>query len=144
MRKRISREMAATFAPGTARLKGALDDAVWRRAPVYPLTLAADKITAGESLSEGGTVKLAWNEHFLFVAVEFEDSDVVAEGTRDGEHHYAKGDVAEIFLKKNYPEAPYVPVIEILHTKDYVKDLFGKNYATKDPENPEKQEDALI
>ena len=46
--------------------------------------------------------------------------------------------------KKNYPEAPYVPVIEILHTKDYVKDLFGKNYATKDPENPEKQEDALI
>ena len=37
---------------------------------------------------------------------------------------------------KNHPEATHVPVIEILRTKNYVKDHFGKNYATKDPENP--------
>ena len=47
-------------------------------------------------------------------------------------------------LQKNYPEALHVPVIEILRTKNYVKDPFWKNNATKDPEKPKKQEDALI
>lgn len=32
------------------------------------------------------------------MAVSFTDSDVVAEGTEDGQHHYKLGDVAELFL----------------------------------------------
>ena len=47
-------------------------------------------------------MRFAWDDNFLYMAVEFTDSDVVAEGTEDGEHHYAKGDVAELFL---WPEA---------------------------------------
>ncbi len=91
-------EIRAVHADQPVTVDGRLDDAVWKVAPVYALALCADRATTGNEPVEGGRVRFAWDEHFFYMAVEFDDSDVVAEGEANGEHHYAKGDVAELFL----------------------------------------------
>lgn len=91
-------EVLAIHADLSVTVDGRLDEAVWNVAPAYALSLCADRVTAGNTLVEGGRVRFAWNEAFLYMAVEFDDSDVVAEGVEDGEHHYLSGDVAELFL----------------------------------------------
>lgn len=85
-------------------IDGRLDDAAWLRAPAYRMALSADLEAQGRRLAEGGTVRFAWDERFFYLGVDYEDSDVVAEGTADGEHHYQLGDVAELFLwPEDYP-----------------------------------------
>jgi len=80
-------------------LDGRLDDEAWRRAPAYPLILpAAESATAAVPV-EKGEVRYAWDAHYFYVAARFEDSDLVAEGERDGLPHFQLGDVLEIFLK---------------------------------------------
>jgi hypothetical protein len=102
--------MEAVHAKEPIQLDGKLDEAVWKRARAYPLQLAETgskldllhnpHLAAGnpEPL-EGGTVRLAWDEKYLYVGVQFEDSDVVAEATQDQVHQYQMGDTAELFLK---------------------------------------------
>lgn len=91
-------EIQAFYTPDDLVVDGRLDEAIWKRAPAYALTLPADRTAAGEVLQEAGTVRFAWNERHLYLAVSFDDADVVAEGEEDGEPHFAKGDVAELFL----------------------------------------------
>jgi hypothetical protein len=55
-------------------------------------------MAGGKTLAEKGFVKFLWNDDYLYMGVEFEDSDVVAEGEEDGLHHYLMGDLAELFL----------------------------------------------
>lgn len=95
-------EIRAVHADSPLTVDGRLDEAVWTRAPAYAMSLSADQLAGGNVLREGGRVRFAWDAENLYLAVEFEDSDVVAEGEADGEHHYQKGDVAELFL---WPEA---------------------------------------
>ncbi len=95
-------DIEAVYADEPVQVDGRLDDAVWAEAPVYELSLAADRAANGSVLQEGGKVRFAWNESYFYMAVDFVDSDVVAEGTEDGEHHYKLGDLAELFL---WPEA---------------------------------------
>jgi len=78
---------------------GKLDDPCWKTATVYRLGLSADKSTEGLELKEGGEVRFAWDDNYLYLAASFEDSDVVAEGKEDGLHHYKLGDLCELFLK---------------------------------------------
>ena len=91
-------EVLAVYADLPIAVDGRLDEAVWKDAPAYALGLCADRVTAGDTLIEGGRVRFAWNEEYLYMAVEFDDSDVVAEGVEDGEHHSNLGDLAELFL----------------------------------------------
>jgi hypothetical protein len=59
----------------------------------------------GNSLHEKGLVKLLWNNEYLYVGVEMEDSDIVAEGSKNQTHMYQMGDTVEVFIKpknKNY------------------------------------------
>ncbi|MGI5869370.1 MAG: carbohydrate-binding family 9-like protein [Kiritimatiellia bacterium] len=91
-------EVQAVYAPDDLIVDGRLDKPVWKRAPAYPLSLPADRWEAGEVLQEAGRVQFAWNERYFYLAVSFDDSDVVAEGKADGEHHYNLGDLAELFL----------------------------------------------
>lgn len=95
-------EFRAAHAAVPVRLDGRLDDAVWQQAEVYPLRLA-DNLpgTAGGPI-ERGSARFAWDDDFFYLAVTFDDSDVVADGTQNGQHHYQMGDVAELFL---WPEA---------------------------------------
>lgn len=87
------------------KIDGNLDDAVWRKAPVYKLDFAkniyqaAEKKNGIDGPTEPGQVQLAWNDKYLYIGVKFVDSDIVQESEADQQHHYSSGDVVEIFLK---------------------------------------------
>ncbi|MDD3725739.1 MAG: carbohydrate-binding family 9-like protein [Candidatus Ratteibacteria bacterium] len=78
---------------------GKCDDAVWKDAQKYKLSLSKDKVKEGNTLQEEGEVQMAWDENYLYVAIKFYDSDIVQEGTEDQQHLYTTGDLVEIFLK---------------------------------------------
>lgn len=59
----------------------------------------AKQHNVGTCLREKASAKLLWNEKYLAVGVEMEDSDVVAEGKADQTHLYAMGDIVEVFVK---------------------------------------------
>ena len=80
------------------KVDGVLDDEVWKHATSYPLSMPDDQ-QAKRPLTEGGQVQIAWDDHYVYLAARFVDSDVVAEGTADQLHHYQLGDVCELFLK---------------------------------------------
>ena len=44
-------------------------------------------------------MRLAWDKEYFYLAIQFHDSDIVAEGKEDQLHHYQLGDVCELFLK---------------------------------------------
>ena len=81
------------------RIDGKLDDAVWRTAPTYRLTLTRADAKKGPPLRQRGTIRLAWGQKHIYVAIDFVDGDLRARGTKDHEHHYKLGDVAELFLR---------------------------------------------
>ena len=89
----------ARRAPLTVRVDGRLDDAAWMRAEAYPFTLSRKALGSGRALQEHGEVMVAWDREYLYVAVRFQDSDLVAEGADDQIRHYRLGDVNELFLK---------------------------------------------
>ena len=91
--------MIARYASAPITIDGKLDEEAWRQAVVYTTSLSTEAAKAGPAMQEGGEVRLAWNEEFLYVAIQYQDSDLVAEGDRDQLHHYLMGDLAEVFLK---------------------------------------------
>ncbi len=89
----------ADYTPSPILIDGVLDEAVWQKAPAYPLFLGQDRAADGTVLEESGSVRFAWDENNVYVAVTYTDSDIVAEGTQDEQLHFNMGDVAEVFLK---------------------------------------------
>ncbi len=89
----------ALYTSTPVTLDGALDEPVWQKAKAYALSLADDRIEKGLQLQEPGEVRLAWDDKNLYLAVKFQDSDIVAEVDKDQVHHYLSGDLAELFLK---------------------------------------------
>ncbi|MGK2956127.1 MAG: hypothetical protein ACSLFI_10715, partial [Solirubrobacterales bacterium] len=65
----------------------------------YPLKPSRDRIEEGVIVQEPGTVRLAYDRDYLYVAFDFTDSDVVQENNEDQKSHFQTGDVAELFLK---------------------------------------------
>ncbi len=90
--------LVAAHAEKPVKFDGRLGDPVWKQAKVYPLALSLDAQAKGQRLQEPGNMRLAWDEKALYLGVDFTDSDVVAEGTKDGQHHYLMGDLAEFFI----------------------------------------------
>lgn len=88
--------MQAVYTAQPVKIDGILDDAVWKKAPAYRMALDTN---ATNAVTEGGEVRVAWDTNYLYVAVRFTDSDIVAEGKEDQLHHYSLGDLAEVFLK---------------------------------------------
>jgi len=80
-------------------LDGKLDEPVWKRAPAYALSLSADLLTQGKVLTEAGTIRVAWDDSYVYVAMEFTDSDVATESTGDQLRQQNLGDVGEVFLR---------------------------------------------
>jgi len=91
--------MTAKFTTTPVKIDGVLDDAAWASAEVYKLSLGQDRLGEGKVLAEGGQARLAWDGQYVYVAVKFIDSDIVAEGDEDQLHHYKLGDLVELFLK---------------------------------------------
>lgn len=78
---------------------GHVDKAVWQGVEAVRLDIPREQQQQGLTMEEGGTARLLWDEQYLYVAFDFVDSDVVANGTEDDQEHHNLGDVAEIFLK---------------------------------------------
>lgn len=80
---------------------GRLDDPVWERAPRYSLTrsVADGRRDRPGTVIEGGYVQFAWDDDFLYVACNFECSDVIAIGEADQLLHHTLGDLMEVFLR---------------------------------------------
>ena len=93
-------KMLATYTRAPIVIDGNLDKPIWRAATAYSL-IAMPGAAPDERLplGEPGTVRLAWDERFLYLAADFQDSDVVAEGAADNLHHYQFGDGGELFLR---------------------------------------------
>ncbi len=104
----VSTEVIAKYTSEPVTLDGKLDEGAWAKAPAYSLRLPFKAYSngpesiqknIGDSLRENGAAKLLWDENYLYVAAEFEDSDVMNEGKEDQGHLYNTGDLLEVFLK---------------------------------------------
>jgi hypothetical protein len=98
----------AVYTAKPIKLDGTLNNPAWKKAPAYKLALAgkvydklpeAMKKSVGTKLREAGEYKLLWDNNYLYVGVNFTDSDLHAYGKEDEMHHYTQGDVAEVFIK---------------------------------------------
>ena len=101
-------EAVATYVSRSIPVNGKLDDPAWYKTPAYPLVHADEQFTRSlpeirdffkNGVVEPGKVRLLWNNKYLYVGVEFTDTDIVAEGTADQTHLYSSGDTVEVFLK---------------------------------------------
>lgn len=92
------RGMEAVYTATPVVVDGWMDEAVWSQAKGYPLSLGRDE-GPESAVEEKGTVWLAWDDFYLYVAVKFEDSDIVADGVADQQPHFQLGDVCELFLR---------------------------------------------
>jgi hypothetical protein len=92
-------ELVAMYSDFPIKIDGKLDDLIWQETQSYTMDLSHDKQLNGQSVQEDGRIFLAYDDNYLYVAASFSDSDVVAEGKSDQQHHYRFGDVCELFLK---------------------------------------------
>ncbi len=97
-----SRTMTARHTADPVNIDGVLDDPVWGQTPTYQLLLGEDRLAEGNRLRERGEVRLAWDEHHFYAAIEFHDSDIVAGYDVNQVHHYQKGDLVELLLKPEH------------------------------------------
>ncbi|MEN6384119.1 MAG: carbohydrate-binding family 9-like protein [Phycisphaerales bacterium] len=80
-------------------IDGQLDEDVWKNAKKYELSLGSDRSVDGTVPCEKGFASIAWDDKYLYVAIEYFDLDIVAEGENDQMAHYLLGDLCELFLK---------------------------------------------
>lgn len=81
------------------QLDGHVDKPVWQQVKPIRFDIPREFQQQGQSLEEDGAARLLWDDRYLYVAFDFTDSDVVANGTEDDQEHHNLGDVGEIFLK---------------------------------------------
>ena len=101
-------EIAAAHTAAKIQLDGKLDETAWQKTPVYFLAHSRNQFKnqppeVGKFFSRGvaepGKIRLLWNEKYLYIGIEFSDSDLIAEHPGDQAYHPLKGDAAEVFLK---------------------------------------------
>jgi hypothetical protein len=91
--------MEAKYTTVPIAIDGKLDDIAWQKAKVYKMVLSEDRYEQSEQVQENGTVRLAWDDDYFYLGIDFEDSDIIAKSDKDQLHHYLFGDLAELFLK---------------------------------------------
>ncbi len=88
-------------------LDGRLDEDFWKAAPTYKMQEEININPPNHSPKwvertgpfEGGDVKFAYDDEYLYLGAKLIDTDVVQCETVDQEHYYRTGDVLEIFIK---------------------------------------------
>ena len=84
-------------------------DKSWKQAAVYSLVPANPATTYGEAIVkhcgmdkkvfEKTNVQILWSSKYLYFRFQSDDSDIVAQSTKDQAYLYVQGDAVEIFLK---------------------------------------------
>ncbi len=101
-------EIVASYVTYPIRMDGKLEESAWQKTPAYTFVHAESQYQKANpdikeffrnGVVEAGTVRLLWNEKYLYIGFEFIDTDVVAEGLTDQKRHFKLGDTAEVFLK---------------------------------------------
>lgn len=101
-------EISAAYTSEPVKIDGCLDEKAWADAPSYKLAIpekAYDRLPqcikqkVDADKLESGEYKLLWDKDYLYVGINFSDSDVLAYGKEDEMHHYSQGDTAEVFIK---------------------------------------------
>lgn len=122
---KASDAITAKYIDTPLKMDGKMSDPAWKKASETELKLplkayqnqpeTLQKIL-GTELREKGTVKLLWDDKYLYVGAKFEDSDVLAEGLEDQEIHCGTGDLLEIFVKPE-KDACYWEIYATPHDK---------------------------
>ncbi len=86
----------AEYSTEKIKVDGKLDEKAWKNAEELSFQ-ALD----GSFCTENGTAKIIWDDKYIYVGAKLYDSDIVQESNEDQVHHYATGDVMEVFLKPN-------------------------------------------
>lgn len=81
---------------------GVLDDPVWQSTPVYKPLLAGEKNSVEPK--ESADFQVGWHDKHLYIAAEFEDTDILAYGEKNDDPHYKLGDVFEVFIKPQFSD----------------------------------------
>jgi len=97
------------------KIDGVIDEKEWAGATVHNIQPAyvykdkkviPPKVFANINLKnrrvdpyEGGTVRLMYDDKYLYIGAILEDSDIIQYGTVDQSHFYLSGDLLEMFLK---------------------------------------------
>ena len=98
----------AKYTSESVKLDGKLDEGAWAKASAYSLMLPLKSYSnmpesmqknIGENLREKSAVKLLWDDNYLYVGAEFDDSDTMNEGKEDQGFLFSTGDLLEVFLK---------------------------------------------
>lgn len=101
-------EVIATYTATPIKLDGTLNDPAWQKTPAYTLVHSRNQWKNAHpeirkffrnGVAEPGKVRVLWDDQYLYVGMEFTDSDIAAEGTEDQTPLFSKGDTAEVFLK---------------------------------------------
>lgn len=90
----------ALHASTPVKIDGYLREPLWKDATAYKLIAMPIHNEPGRRkvLHEGGTLRMLWDEHYLYLGAELVDSDVVTECTGDGLADFQLGDVCELFI----------------------------------------------
>ena len=99
-------KIVAVKASGKVTLDGKLNEGAWAKAPAYTFQAPArnygtvmPKVAKNPDPFESGTVKLVYDDKYLYIGAVLQDSDVVHYGKEDQAHLYLQGDTFEIFIK---------------------------------------------
>ena len=77
-----------------------LSDAVWKKSAVYPFMRSVGELSDFyKSPWEGGKLRLLYDDEYLYIGAQLQDSEVLSDGKKNQDFLYAKGDVVEVFLK---------------------------------------------
>ena len=79
-------------------IDGSLTDAVWETAAVIPALLPAWRAQGRQLAMLPTTVRVLWDEHFLYVGFECTDDDIYCTGTLKHDDLLYREDVCEVFL----------------------------------------------
>lgn len=81
-------------------IDGKISAPEWQNSEVWEFSKIADRdLRLGPCLNETAVLRMLHSDRYWYVAIDMEDSDVVAQGTADQQHHYTMGDTIEVFLK---------------------------------------------
>ena len=78
------------------KIDGELNEKSWEKAEELSFQ-ALD----GSFCTENGSVKIIWNDEYIYIGAKLHDSDIVQESNKNWVRHYQTGDVMEVFLKPN-------------------------------------------